>query len=235
MSTDDGNFIKTVHAPDGTVCLCGSTECTSTTLAFAMMGDARGKRWVELPPYLQKGSSSARNQQRECFLRHLSPKHNVSDETPSQYIALHHFHPGILWDCSGKNQIPKYLSLGKAVELRMKLDEKAKCTDENGMPAFLYCPNYTCSKDDLEKLTPEMKIKDEDSVASNEELVDEKEKRRTIIYNVPKHLTCHAEDGEGSEMSSIEIIIEEQRDKLTLTGLVAAATKCQVSLICTAM
>lgn len=220
-------LVKTINAPEGTICLCNNAECSALTLAFRMMGDAR-KRFVVLPPYLEKGSSPHRNKQRESFLRYLLPKHDVRKETSSNYIALHHFHAGILWDSiQVSNSIPKTLSCGQAVELRMRLSEKDKVVDESGMPAFVFCPNYPLAqvKKDLEELSSETMIHEDPSVDHDSNA--ETKKQPTVFEELPKQVHVDTSD-EDSDMSSIEIIVDQERDLITLTTLVDAAVKCQV-------
>jgi hypothetical protein len=231
MSNEE--FVKTHIAPEGVTCLCGNAECGGLSAAFAILGDAR-KRFVKLPRYLEKGSSPDRNKQREAYLRYILPK-NKQNEPPngSNYIALFHFHPGILWDSfstqtPGKNQIPKTISCGQAVELRMVLSEKDKVQDANGMPAFIFCPTYPLNKvkEDLEALTSDTKMHEQDSIDSIETLDKE---LQTTILNIPTLVDL--EDDTASDVSPMEDvpIVDEARDFMTLTTLVAAATTCQVS------
>lgn len=133
------SFVKTHIAPKGVACLCGSADCAGYSSGFKLLRDSR-KRFVKLPPFLEKGSSPTRNQQRECYLRYLLPNHPVEKEAPSNFIALHHFDPTIVSQCNDK--IPLTLSCGQAVELRMKLSDKDKVVNENGLPCFLFCPCY---------------------------------------------------------------------------------------------
>jgi hypothetical protein len=232
------SFVKTYIAPKGVTCLCGKAECSGFSAAFKVLRDSR-KRFVKLPPYTEDESS---NSQRACYLRHLLPNHPVERETPSNYIALHHFYP----TQRHHKHIPLVVSLGEAVQLRMALNDKDKVMDENGMPAYHYCPNYPPEKvkQDLSKLaasqgeqtppqeedTPPPQEKAEaisNKPESNEALkvvlplkmkdskVQDDERSVDTTIQVPSLVTIRVDDGEHSNISSIPH--EENEDDFALT------------------
>jgi len=206
-------FIKACDAPDGAVCLCGDSDCGVLTAAFAAMQDAR-KRFVEL---------SSLPIHRQAYLRHLLPNYSTDKDLCSQYIALHHFHPQILAQQSHK--IPKTLSLGQGVQLRMPWNEKDKVTDENGMQAFIFCPNYPKEKIiiDVENLTPEtiIQVTEEDS-CENDDSDDD-----TEVFEIPE--SVELDHDELSDVSSIEFVLDEEKDAVTLKTPVPAKLVYQVS------
>jgi len=211
MSNDA--FIRTQNVPDGTVCVCGDKECGGLTAAFGFMRDAR-KRFVDL--------STLPQQHQQAYLRHLK----ATNQEHSHYIALHHFHPTIFREHPHK--IPKTLSLGQAVQLRLPLSEKDKVTEPNGMLAFLYCPTYSKEqvKIDLENVTPETRMQETaDSVISDDSVEQQQEEQ--VVFDIPEHVEL---DDDLSDMSSIEVIVDHERDAITLRTLVSAANVCQVSL-----
>jgi hypothetical protein len=223
--------VKAHSLREDAVCLCGKKECAGLTAAFSVLGDAR-KRFVELPPR----SSPDCTKQREAYLRHVLPKNKKKQKEPSSnYLALFHFHPEIVRDAftqaPGKNQIPKTISFGKAVQLRMILSEKDKVQDDNGMPAFIYCPTYPLEKvkQDLEALTSDTKIQEQDSIDSIETIVDNREELQTTIVNIPIPSHIDVEEDTASAISSMTsvVFVDEVREAMTLTTLVSAAITVQ--------
>jgi len=188
------SFIKTHNVPNG-VCLCGNTDCSGLTAAFRVLRNAR-KRSVTLPPYHKHGD----NRQRESYLRYLLPNHPVQEPTCTSYIALHHFHPSIIEQYHHK--IPKTLSLGQAVQLRMMLCTRDKVIDTDGMPALLFVPNYPYDavKQDLLTLAQEYGRKVDKPTVSKDETVS------TLSSScVPSYVSFD----DGDEMSDISSICQE--------------------------
>lgn len=190
------SFIKTHNVPNET-CLCGNAECTGLTAAFRVLRDAR-KRCITIPPYQPDGD----NQLRESYLRHLLPRFSIEQETPTNYIALHHFHPCIVDKFHHK--IPKTLSLGQAVQLRMMFDIKDKVTDEYGMPAMLYCPNYS-----RESVKQDLMALAKNGTTSKKATQTEASSLSSVSSSVPAYVAL--DDDEQSDVSSI--YHEEDEDK----------------------
>ena len=213
MSADA--FVKTCIAPDGTTCLCGDNECSGLTAAFSILKDAR-QRFIDI--------STIDVRQKQAYLRHVKQRNRGSN-----YLALHHFHPVLLWEDS--HCIPKTLSLGKAVEMRMPMSEKDKLTLANCMPALFFCPNYPKSlvKQDLENLNLQTRIPETASVKQQEVDTDKKKKIFVEILDIPKQVAM--EEDESSEVSSIELDVEEEKDIITFRELVEAVIVCQVSSV----
>jgi hypothetical protein len=144
------------------------------------------------------------------------PNHDLSQETLSEFIALHHFHPTIVKENTRK--IPKSLSLGKAVQLKMMLSEKDKVVDENtGLPYFIFVPNYAKNnvKRDLETLVQETEIEDWSDKESEASTVE-----------IPEHISFDEE----SDVSSIDFILDEETDTVNLMSLVPASNTFQALL-----
>lgn len=200
MSSND--FVKTHKVPEDTKCLCGDDECQELTAGFANLRDAR-QRFVKLPPsdeaHLDSPFYQERNRRRQAYLRHLNvPDHK---ETISDYIALHHFHPLIIQEYTRK--IPKTLSLGKAVQLKMMLSEKDKVVDETtGMPYFMFVPNYAKInvKKDLETLIQETEVNDWTNTGDDDE-------SEASTIEIPEHISFDEE----SDVSSIDCIFHHDK------------------------
>ena len=214
MSADA--FIKTCIAPDDTTCLCGDNECSGLTAAFSILKDAR-QRFIDI-------SNMNDVRQKQAYLRHVRQRNRGSS-----YLALHHFHPLILREHS--HSIPKTLSLGKAVEMRMQMSEKDKLTLANGMPALFFCPNYPKSLvgQDLENLDPQTRIPETASVIQKEkdDTPIKKKESYVEILDIPEQVAI-GED-ELSEVSSIELDLEEENVTISFQELVEATIMCQVS------
>lgn len=210
-------FVKTCIAPDDTTCLCGDRECSGLTAAFSILQDAR-QRFIDL--------DGINVRQKQAYLRHIPHRNRASN-----HLALHHFHPVLLWE--DPLDIPKTLSLGKAVEMRMPMSEKDKLTLPNGMPAYFYCPNYPKSlvKQDLENLTLETRICETASliVEEHDDVTNKKEESDVVeILDIPEHVAIEEDD--LSDVSSIERVVEHKKDAITFQELVEASIVCQVSL-----
>ena len=219
--SSSNDFVKTHKLAEDTICLCSDAECAGLTAGFANLRDAR-QRFVKLPPRDEANVDSPfyqeRNRRREAYLRHILPNHDPTQDTPTEFIALHHFHPTIIKENARK--IPKSLSLGQAVQLKMILSEKDKVVDENGgLPYFIFVPNYAKNqvKKDLETLAQE--AQPQDCTGTD----DEESEASTV--EIPEHISFDDE----SDVSSIDLIVDEDRDIVTLMSLVSAAITCQVS------
>lgn len=100
----------------------------------------------------------------------------------------------------------------------MILSEKDKVVDENGgLPYFLFVPNYP-----LEKVKKELA-----ELAHDEQMQDwsDDEESDASTVEIPEHISFDDE----SDVSSIDIIVDDEKDAITLTTLVSAAITCQVS------
>ena len=98
----------------------------------------------------------------------------------------------------------------------MILSEKDKVADENGgLPYFIFVPNYAKNqvKKDLETLTREAQLED---------WTDKESEASTV--EIPEHISFDAE----SDVSSIDLMFDEDRDTDTLMSLVSAANTRQV-------
>lgn len=210
--------VKTVTRPQGVTCLCGDSECTHLTGAFTVLNDAR-RRFVLLP---------TEKQRRESHLRHLFPnskKHSpLFNSQENHYIALHHFHPSLI---SKDGTLPKNISLGQACQLRMKLDQRDKVIDNNGMPAFLTVPNYPLERVEMD--------------------LQKHQKSNTILlvqeFPIPQHVNVLS-DNDNNEEDSVASSVGSgdwrdtslselsKRDYDTLVMLQSAAITCQVRFLC---
>ena len=213
------SFIKTHNVPSES-CLCGDAECGGLTAAFRVLRDAR-KRYIMIPPYQSNGD----NQLRESHLRHVLPQHSVEQDTPTNYIALHHFYPSTVEKFHHK--IPKTLSLGQAVLLRMAFDVRDKVTDEYGMPAIVNCPNYPKDsvKQDLMALAKAITAQKKQSQESTP-VQDETSESSSFI---PAYVAI--EEDELSDISSIyhEDDEDKENDELALeTFLLKSEITCHI-------
>lgn len=201
------SFVTTHHAPEGVTCLCGDIECSGLTNTFKVLKDTR-KRFVKLPKEF--------SQRRESYLRYLLPEHPVEQQISSNYIAVHHFHPAVL--NRQQHGIPKTISLGTAVQLRMILDHRDKVTDESGMPAFVFVPNYTKEQVKHDVIDLAREKRKERKTANHKTAVESKEeKSQASSVEIPTLVVV--DDDEESDVSSIHH--EEDGDKLVT--LVSAA------------
>lgn len=199
MSTSS-SFVKT-HALEGVTCICGDIECRGLTAAFKVLkDDLKRHRFVKFP-------SEQHSQRRESFLRYILPKQPLSSPN---YIAVHHFHPYFL--NPHHHKIPTTITSGGAVKLRMVLDHRDKVTDESGMPAFVFVPNYTKeqAKQDLKQLARDFEMKKmgvEDSASESSSV------------EIPTLVVV--DDDEQSDVSSIHHENDEDR-LVTLASAIIA-------------
>ena len=159
-------------------CLCSDPEtCQGLTAAFCIMEDPR-KGFVKLPRYrTQQGD----NKVREAYLRYLLPNHAVEKETPSKYIAAHHFPPSIVLtenkDSGDKKDIvPRTISKEQATRLGIEVNERFTMFDENLRRVYVVVPSYSLerSKADvmgmLNKVMSEMGGEEIEQVSSKDNL-----------------------------------------------------------------
>jgi hypothetical protein len=101
----------------------------------------------------------------------------------------------------------------------MMLSEKDKVVPKVGLPYFIFVPSYEKNqvKSDLETLTREAQKQDYWSGTDDES--------DASTVKIPQHISVDEE----SDISSIDFIVDEERDKVTLMHLVLAAITCQVS------
>jgi hypothetical protein len=129
-------------------CLCDDKDsyCKGLTVAFTLLGDPR-KRFVRLPKYRKRSDD---NKIREAYLRHLLPDHNITNETPTKYIAAHHFHPSIVLaqhemnGCDGgkKEIVPRTMSKEEAMLFGQSINADDSLMDETGRRVCIVVPNY---------------------------------------------------------------------------------------------
>lgn len=186
------SFIKTHNVSNETTCLCGAAECSSLTAAFRDLQDAR-KRFIQIPPHQPNGDNALR----ECYLRHVAPHHCHRQDLPTNYIALHHFYPIFIQEYHYK--IPKTVSLGQAIQLKMKFEIQDKVTDEYGMPAIFNCPTYPRGAVQQDLKTPVIPEASSSRSSQQEPTLD---KASSLESSVPDYVAI--EEDEMSDVSSID-------------------------------
>jgi hypothetical protein len=125
-------------------CLCSDSEtCSGLTTAFAFLDDPR-KGFVRIPSYQKRKGP---NLTREAYLRYLLPHHPIYEDTPTDYIAAHHFPPAIVLRYEHEQvTVPRTMTREEATELGIELNEVNAVFDGESCRAFIVVPDYPLAK-----------------------------------------------------------------------------------------
>jgi len=127
-------------------CMCGNSEtCKGLTAAFSILEDPR-KRFVRIPHF--RTVTTANNLVREAYLKYILPSHPIHEETPSKYIAAHHFSPIVV--CSTEAAVPRTLTKSQMARLGIELED-CMFDEELLRRVYIVVPNYPLkqSKEDV--------------------------------------------------------------------------------------
>lgn len=153
-------------------CMCGdSATCRGLTAAFTLLEDPR-KRFVRIPHF--RNTTRSNNKVREAYLKYLLPEHPIEEETPTKYVAAHHFHPVIVLV---HPDVPRTLTKQEAERLGLKLEDTM--FDEKVLHrVHIVVPNYSLEKSKtdvtniLDQILSESGDEDVEQVSSDEDIVE---------------------------------------------------------------
>lgn len=232
-SRADVMSILAMRSKSSKACLCGNptNQCKGLTAAFAMLRDPR-KSFIRIPRYhIKKGS----NEVRQAYLDCLLPDHPIEEETPTKYVAVHHFDPALVLayseyepsrlDGEKKRTVPRTITKQEVMELGLNVDCCDVMLDKELGRLYIAKPNYPRERAMADVLTILNQVIDDDDESSKYETEEE------MIEGVVKVVTpCNAEhddvgDADMRSEPSITAIKKHEEDACESSTLATVLSK----------
>lgn len=148
----DMTFMFASNSKSNKQCLCGNAgnRCQALTATFRMLHDPR-RGFVRIPRYHYKNGS---NHVRNAYLRHLLPYHHITKETPTKYVAAHHFDASIVLaheECIGRPDekprvVPRTLTKEQVMQMSVNVDTCETMEDQKLGRVYIVAPCYPIEK-----------------------------------------------------------------------------------------